>query len=107
MPSENTSTLPGTPELELIPANPESWYARLMAEGVPETNNIGKANQVFLAKMIASWVCGQGAMPARLGLTVQDYACLLLTYFPQMVNELMQSGSQSEYDPERLPEREA
>jgi nitrogen fixation protein NifQ len=106
MSSENISTLLSSPAPALISADLESWYARLMAEGEVETNSVGKANQVFMAKMIASWVSGQGALPMRLGLSVQDYACLLQAYYPQMTNELIKAGSQEEYDPERLPERE-
>jgi nitrogen fixation protein NifQ len=91
---------------ELMSNSPDAWCGRLMAGGVRGANSASRANHVFLAKMFASWLSGQGALPARLGLSRDDFALLLQTYFPLMANELMAFRDAAEHDPERLPERE-
>lgn len=103
---DNTATLQEIATAEYETRDLQSWYTSLMAEAIPEMNNVGQTNQIFVAKMMASWLTGQGALPERLGLSLHDYTKLLNTYFPRMAGELAQGGSQVAYDPERLPERE-
>jgi len=103
---ENTLALGNVSTATMMPADKESWYQSLMAWGEAGGNPIAEANQLFLAKMLASWACGEGALPMRLGLSAVDFSNLLKTYFPHSENDVLAAGSQAIYDPERLPERE-
>ena len=104
MPLDNSNTQLST--LDLAPDHLETYYSSLMTQCTHSGNSTGQANRVFLAKMIASWVNGQGALPERLGLTADDYARLLQTCFPMSADELIHMADAAAHDPERLPERE-
>jgi nitrogen fixation protein NifQ len=63
-----------------------------------------RRNDDLLAKMLASWEVGIGALPARLGLAREAFHALLVTHFPGAEpTRIMDSDAEAER--EREPER--
>ena len=103
---QNMNTQPSPSLTAEMQCSPEYWHERLVSCRQRHENATGEANRLFLAKMISSWLAGQGALPERLGLSGEDFTCLLHDYFPLMVDEVKDVNDKVAYDPERLPERE-
>jgi len=64
----------------------------------------GLPNDDLLARMIASWLMGEGELPTRLGLSPEHFAELLGRHFPGFAIPVQ--GSSATLDPERVPERD-
>ena len=56
-------------------ADRDDWYAALMARSA------GQGNDHALACMLASGLCGEGALPHGLGLAERDFAILMAYHF--------------------------
>ncbi len=76
----------------------DTTYARLMAVGD------GGHNSHFIASMIASWVVGDGCLPARLGLSNKTFVRFLAFNFPGV--DIQPLAPKEEMDFDRLPERD-
>jgi len=68
--------LPNVNPAQKSPAQPNTLYAKLMA------NAAGLPNDDLFAQMIASQIGGIGALPPGLGLDEKDFATLLTNHFP-------------------------
>ncbi|MES9836508.1 MAG: nitrogen fixation protein NifQ [Candidatus Thiodiazotropha sp.] len=75
----------------------EELHARLMSA------RRGDSIEETLARMLASWACGQGAMPAWLGLGEMEYRCMMACHFPG-IDALGLKESADGMDPGRLDE---
>ena len=75
------------------------FYGKLLSE----TNNT--PNDIFLAKVTASWVYGKGILPDMLGLDAQNFSKLLLERFKQE-NLQTEAASGIKKDPAREEERQ-
>jgi nitrogen fixation protein NifQ len=63
----------------------------------------GNANEDLLAKMYASTLCGQGAMPLYLGLPLDIFRTMMEYHFPTL-RQLPLPASIQPLEPERMPE---
>lgn len=79
-------------------AERDTTYIRLIAA------SRGCRNSHLLACMIASWMVGEGALPARLGLSNKVFIKLLETNFPGV--DLQPFPDKEEMDFDRMPERD-
>jgi nitrogen fixation protein NifQ len=61
--------------VEKLPGR-EAWYDRLMAHAS------GQGNDDALARMLASWITGAGALPRYWGLSREDFTRLMAAHFP-------------------------
>jgi nitrogen fixation protein NifQ len=74
-------------------------YARLMAKGQ------GGFNEHVLAIMTSAWMSGHGALPARMGLTTEEFECVMSHYFNDW-EEVVILPHKEPIDLNRLPEWE-
>lgn len=65
----------------------------------------GLRNDHILASMLASQLSGNGAMPARLGLSLNDYESMMLLHFPGVQLPLSYMAK-LDLDEQRLPEQD-
>ncbi|MES9990869.1 MAG: nitrogen fixation protein NifQ [Candidatus Thiodiazotropha sp.] len=75
----------------------EELHARLMSA------RRGDSIEETLARMLASWAMGQGAMPEWLGLGEPGYYLMMACHFPD-IDALSLSEGASAVDPERMDE---
>ncbi len=76
---------------------PEEIYSRLMAK------RRGHPVEDTLARMLASWYLGQGAMPRWLGLGKEAYLAMMAHHFPEIdANSLV--TARNRIDPQRTDE---
>lgn len=63
----------------------------------------GDSNDHLIAKMYASWLCGQGAMPLNIGLPLDIFHSMMSYHFPTLPH-LSRPAQIRHLDVERLPE---
>ncbi|WP_394705048.1 nitrogen fixation protein NifQ [uncultured Cohaesibacter sp.] len=79
----------------------QALYERLMSCAC---NSRGKGNTPFLAQMLASWMCGQGALPRFMGLDEETFKAMISGSFAQFKNAGLQT--RCDIEPDRANELE-